>query len=98
LKFIGFIRIFATQSTKKCQMESTVEFKIQVGLELVQQYGKDKIEKIIQDYLNLAILRLAKQELLDDLATIDITDSQWTLAREKAWTEYGSKYLFRVSA
>ena len=49
---------------------------IQVGLELVQQYGKDKIEKIIQDYLNLAILKLAKQELLDDLKTIDIKDNQ----------------------
>jgi len=80
------------------KMETTVEFKIHVGLELVQQYGKDKIEKIIQDYLNLAIIKLAKQELLDDLKTIDIEDNQWLTAREKAWTEYGSKYLFRVSA
>lgn len=79
-------------------MDTTVEFKIQVGLELVQQYGKDKIEKIIQDYLNLAILKLAKQELLDDLKTIDIKDNQWLNAREKAWTEYGSKYLFKVTA
>jgi hypothetical protein len=79
-------------------METTMEFKIQVGLELVQQYGKDKIEKIIQDYLNLAILKLAKQELLDDLKTIDIKDNQWIAAREKAWTEYGSKYLFKVTA
>ena len=29
-------------------MDTTVEFKVQVGLELVQQYGKDKIEKITQ--------------------------------------------------
>jgi len=79
-------------------METTVEFKIQVGTELVQLYGKDKIEKIIQDYLNLAILKLAKQELLDDLKTIDIKDNEWLSAREKAWTEYGSKYLFKVSA
>jgi hypothetical protein len=79
-------------------MDTTVEFRIQVGLELVQQYGKDKIEKIIQDYLNLAILKLAKQELLDDLKTIDIKDNQWIIAREKAWTEYGSKYLFKVTA
>lgn len=79
-------------------MESTVEFKIQVGVELVQQYGKDRIEKIIQDYLNLAILRLAKIELLEELATIDVADNQWIQAREKAWTEYGSKYLFKVSA
>jgi hypothetical protein len=79
-------------------METTVEFKIHVGSELVQQYGKDKIEKIIQDYLNLAIIKLAKQELLDELKTIDIKENQWLTAREKAWTEYGSKYLFRVSA
>ncbi len=79
-------------------MEQTMEFKVQVGLELVQQYGKDKIEKIIQDYLNLAIVKLAKQELLDDLMTIDIKENQWQNAREKAWTEYGSKYLFKVSA
>lgn len=79
-------------------METTVEFKIQVGLELVQQYGKDKIERIIQDNLNLALLKLAKQELLDDLKTIDIKDNQWLNAREKAWTEYGSKYLFNVTA
>ncbi len=79
-------------------MEQTIEFKVQVGLELVQQYGKDKIEKIIQDYLNLAVVKLAKQELLDDLLTIDIKENQWQSAREKAWTEYGSKYLFKVSA
>ena len=79
-------------------MDTTVEFKVQVGLELVQQYGKDKIEKIIQDYLNLAIIKLSKQELLDDLKTIDIKDNQWLSAREKAWTEYGSKYLFKVMA
>jgi hypothetical protein len=79
-------------------MEQTMEFKVQVGLELVQQYGKDKIEKIIQDYLNLAVVKLAKQELLDDLMTIDIKENQWQNAREKAWTEYGSKYLFKVSA
>ncbi len=79
-------------------MEQTMEFKVQVGLEIVQQYGKDKIEKIIQDYLNLALVKLAKQELLDDLMTIDIKENQWQNAREKAWTEYGSKYLFKVSA
>lgn len=79
-------------------MEQTMEFKVQVGLELVHQYGKDKIEKIIQDYLNLAIIKLSKQELLDDLKTINIEEKQWVNAREKAWSEYGSKYLFTVSA
>ena len=79
-------------------MDTTVEFKVQVGLELVQQYGKDKIEKIIQDYLNLAIIKLSKQELLDDLKTIDIKDKKWLSARENAWTEYGSKYLFKIMA
>ncbi len=79
-------------------MENQIEFKIHVGTELVNQYGKDKIEKIIQDYLNLAILKLSKGELIQDLNKIDIQDEQWLTAREKAWSDYGSKYLFRVSA
>jgi len=79
-------------------MDTAVEFKVHVGLELVKQYGKDKIEKIIQDYLNLAIVKLAKQELLDDLKTIDIKDKAWLNAREKALTEYGCKFLFQVTA
>jgi len=79
-------------------MEPTIEFKVQVGQEIVKQYGRDRVEKFIQDYFNLAILRLSKQELLDDLKTIDINDKQWIAAREKAWNEYGSKYLFKVSS
>lgn len=79
-------------------MASIVEFKIQIGQEIVQRYGKDKIEKFIQDYLNLAIVKLAKTELLDDLKTINIGDNLWNIAREKAWNEYGSQYLFRVTS
>jgi hypothetical protein len=79
-------------------METTMEFKVQVGYELVKLYGKDKIEKIIQDYLNLAILKLSKEELIEDLKEINIKDDQWLSAREKAWTDYGSKYLFKVTS
>lgn len=79
-------------------MEPTVEFKVNVRLDLINQYGKDKVEKIIKDYIHLAILKLGKQELLEDLKTIDIDDRTWQSAREKAWNEYGSKYLFNVSS
>ncbi len=79
-------------------MDTTVEFKVQVGLELANQYGKERIEKLIQDCLYLAVIKLAKQELPDDLSTVNINDKAWLDAREKARTEYGSKYLFQVTA
>lgn len=79
-------------------MDTSVEFKVNVGSELVAQYGKEKIEKFIQDYLNLAVLRLGKTELLDDLKDIDINEKQWNDTRDQAWSEYGRKFLFRVSA
>ncbi|MCE2963970.1 MAG: hypothetical protein ACK5UE_07300 [Chitinophagales bacterium] len=78
-------------------METSVEFKVHVGTELVELYGKTKIEKLIQDYLNLAILKLSKQEMIDELETIDIKNKDWQETKEKAWTEYGSKYLFKVT-
>lgn len=78
-------------------MKPPVEFKVQVGQELIEQYGKDKIEKIIEDYLNLAILKLSKGELIKDLSTVDVSQNTWQKARQMAWESYGSKYLFKVS-
>ena len=79
-------------------MEYTTEFKVQVGNELVKMYGKDKIESFLEKYLNLAIIKLSKQELLDDLQTIDINDSKWQTARQTAWNEYGSKLFLKVNS
>ncbi len=79
-------------------MEYTTEFKVQVGNELVEMYGKDKIESFLEKYLNLAIIKLSKQELLDDLQSIDINDNRWQATRQKAWNEYGSKLLLKVSS
>ncbi len=79
-------------------MEYTTEFKVQVGNELVKMYGKDKIESFLEKYLNLAIIKLSKQELLDDLQTIDIDDSKWQTARQNAWNEYGSKLFLKVNS
>lgn len=69
------------------------EFKVQIGTELVKMYGKGKIEAFLEKHLNLAIIKLSKEELLADLKNIDINDLQWQSAREKAWQEYGSKFL-----
>ena len=79
-------------------MKYTTEFKIQVGNELVKMYGKDKIENFLEKYLNLAIIKMSKQELLDDLQTIDINDDKWQTARQNAWDEYGSKLFLKVSS
>ena len=79
-------------------MKYTTEFKIQVENELVKMYGKDKIENFLEKYLNLAIIKLSKQELLDDLKTIDINDRKWQTSRQNAWNEYGSKLLLKVSS
>ncbi len=41
-----------------------VEFKVQVEEDIVQEYGKDIMEKYLQEYLSKAILRLtAKVDL-----------------------------------
>ena len=79
-------------------MEYTTEFKVQVGNELVKMYGKDKIENFLEKYLNLAIIKLSKQELLDDLKTIDINDRKWQTSRQNAWSEYGSKLFLKVNS
>ncbi|MEA3450785.1 MAG: hypothetical protein U9Q83_02660 [Bacteroidota bacterium] len=79
-------------------MKYTTEFKIQIENELVKMYGKEKIESFLEKYLNLAIIKLSKQELLDDLQTIDINDNKWQTARQNAWNEYGSKLFLKVSS
>ena len=79
-------------------MEYTTEFKVHIGNELVKMYGKDKIESFLEKYLNLAIIKLSKQELLDDLQTIDINDYKWQTARQNAWNEYGSKLFLKVNS
>jgi hypothetical protein len=79
-------------------MNATIEFKVQVEEDIVKEYGKDILEKYLQEYLTKAILRLAAKEILDDLKSIDIKEKTWMQARERAWNNYGKHYFLNVIA
>jgi hypothetical protein len=79
-------------------MNPMVEFKVQVEEDIVKEYGKDTLEKYLQEYLTKAILSLAAKEILDDLKTIDIKENAFLQAREKAWNDYGKHYFLKVSS
>ncbi len=79
-------------------MGSMVEFKVEVEEDIVKEYGKDVMEKYLQEYLTKAILGLAAKEILDDLKTIDVNEEGWLRAREKAWDNYGKHYFLKVSS
>lgn len=74
-------------------MNAMVEFKVQIEEDIVNEYGKDTLEKHLQEYLTKAILKLTAKEILDDLKTIDIKENCWLMEREKAWNNY-SKHFF----
>ena len=79
-------------------MNTMVEFKVQVEEDIVKEYGKDTLEKYLQEYLTKAIFKLAAKEIIDDLKTIDIKDNSWLRAREKALNNYGKHYFLKVIA
>ncbi|TAH21222.1 MAG: hypothetical protein EAZ08_04280 [Cytophagales bacterium] len=72
------------------------ELKIQIADSFIQYLGKETVEKFVQDYVTKALLRLAAQEILADLADIDIEDTAWKEAREKAWQK--NNYFINVIA
>ena len=75
-----------------------IEFKVQVEEDIVKEYGKDTLEKYLQEYLSKAILSLAAKEILEDLKTIDIKENSWLQAREMAWNKYGKHHFINVIA
>ena len=79
-------------------MNTMVEFKVQVEEDLVKEYGKDTLEKYLQEYLTKAILKLTAKEILDDLKFIDLKESSLLKGREKAWDNYGRHYFLKVSS
>lgn len=78
-------------------MNTMVEFKVQVEEDIVNEYGKDTLEKYLQEYLTKAILKLTAREILDDLKTIDLNESGLSTAREKAWNDYGKWVFLKVT-
>lgn len=77
-------------------MNAMVEFKVQVEEDIVNEYGKDTLEKYLQEYLTKAILKLTAKEILDDLKTIDLNERDLSKAREKAWNDYGKRVFLKV--
>lgn len=78
-------------------MNTMVEFKVQVEEDIVNEYGKDTLEKYLQEYLTKAILKLTAKEILDDLKTIDLNERVLSKAREKAWDDYGKRVFLKVT-
>ena len=58
---------------------------MQIDESFVDEYGKERLEKYLQEYLSKALLKLAAQELLEDLKQIDIQDEEWQQARARAF-------------
>ncbi len=78
-------------------MNTMVEFKVQVEEDIVNEYGKDTLEKYLQEYLTKAILKLTAKEILDDLKTTDLNERILSKAREKAWNDYGKRVFLKVT-
>lgn len=71
-----------------------VEFKIQLEESFVQTLGHKEIESQLQDLVQKAVLRLAAQDILQDLQGIDLeNDKEWQLARNLAWQQEKHKYF-----
>ena len=70
------------------------EFKIQLENSFVQQYGYSKVYTYLKEFVKKLSLKIAAQELLQDLEEIDLeNDPQWKIARSEAWEQEKGKYI-----
>ena len=70
-----------------------VEFKVQLEESLVKTWGYQAIEQQLQDLAQKAVLKLAAQDILEDLSGIDLkNDKEWQLARDLAWQQEKHRY------
>lgn len=71
-----------------------VEFKIQVEDSFVQRLGHQEIERYLQNSMQKIIIKLAAQEILSDLDSIDLdNDEEWQISRNLAWEQEKSKFV-----
>jgi hypothetical protein len=71
-----------------------VEFKIQLEDSFVQKMGYSEIDKYLQVFVKKIMLKLAAQEALQDLESIDLeNDKEWQVSRELAWKQEKHKYI-----
>jgi len=71
-----------------------VEFKVQVEESVVQSVGYNKIDKQLNDFMRKIILKIAAQDILNDLKTFDLeNDVEWKISRNLAWEQEQHKYV-----
>jgi hypothetical protein len=71
-----------------------VEFKIQLEDSFVQKMGYSEIDKYLQVFVKKIMLKLAAQEALQDLESIDLeNDKEWQVSRDLAWQQEKHKYI-----
>jgi len=71
-----------------------VEFKVQVEESVVQSVGYNKIDKQLNDFMRKIILKIAAQDILDDLKSFDLeNDAEWKISRNLAWEQEKHKYV-----
>ena len=70
-----------------------VEFKVQLEESLVKTWGYQAIEQQLQALAQKTVLKLAAQDILEDLSGIDLkNDKEWQLARDLAWQQEKHRY------
>ena len=71
-----------------------VEFKIQLEESFVQTLGHKEIENSLQEFMQKVAMKLAAQDILKDLPTIDLeNDKEWQVSRNLAWQQEKHKYF-----
>ena len=70
------------------------EFKIQLEDSLVQKFGYAEVDNYLKELVKKLYLKMAAQEILQDLEEIDLeNDPQWQSARKSAWEQEKDKYV-----
>lgn len=71
-----------------------VEFKIQLEESFVQTMGYQNIETHLQEFILKAVLKIAAQDVLKDLNSIELeNDAEWQISRNLAWQQEKHKYF-----
>lgn len=61
---------------------------------VVQTLGYREVEKRLEDFAQKLILKLAAQDILEELPTIDLeNDKEWQMARNLAWEQEMHRYI-----
>ncbi len=76
-----------------------MEISIEVKEELVESLGLDTVRDHLATFVSRLEVKIAAQEALAELATIDLTnDPQWQAARSLAWEQEKHNLLPRTDS